>query len=207
MLSAAAFSPRREPASVRWVGDVSQLDALFEPSVNVVVLERPLPADMSSHVHEACGILGSRPLLRALEPTRSGLEELAACLGTSALTHDVFRWVELFADITDANTVGLRLVQLTSAMCPRFHVDRMELRLVLTYRGPGTEFVEQAALEPHRARANDEIEAGAVQRAGTGDVVLLKGEVWPLNAGRGAVHRSPAATPGSPRLVLTLDVL
>ncbi|MET0403973.1 MAG: DUF1826 domain-containing protein [Cystobacter sp.] len=48
---------------------------------------------------------------------------------------------------------------------------------------------------------------GSVRAASTGDLVLLKGEAWPDNQGRGAVHRSPTASTDTPRLVLTLDPL
>lgn len=46
-----------------------------------------------------------------------------------------------------------------------------------------------------------------IVRAAAGDVVLLKGDSWPGNAGRGAIHRSPAQSANEARLVLTLDAL
>jgi len=49
-------------------------------------------------------------------------------------------------------------------------------------------------------------DAQAIRRASAGHVVLLKGELYPGNAGNGAVHRSPPiAEAGERRLVLTLD--
>jgi hypothetical protein len=48
---------------------------------------------------------------------------------------------------------------------------------------------------------------GGVLAAQAGDIVLLKGETWPDNAGRGAIHRSASASAQTPRLVMTLDPL
>jgi hypothetical protein len=42
----------------------------------------------------------------------------------------------------DADQVGFRLLSLSHPMCPGFHVDRVNLRLVYTYAGPGTEWLE-----------------------------------------------------------------
>jgi hypothetical protein len=45
-----------------------------------------------------------------------------------------------------------------------------------------------------------------IRCSGPGDVVLLKGELFDGNRGRGAVHRSPPIeATGERRIVLTLD--
>jgi hypothetical protein len=49
-------------------------------------------------------------------------------------------------------------------------------------------------------------DAERVRCANTGDVLVLKGELWPNNRGRGAIHRSPPIEgTGSRRLVLIID--
>lgn len=102
-------------------------------------------------------------------------------------------------------------------MCPRLHVDRVALRLVCTYHGPGTEFVPSERFDRtwlghawHRDHARPQTTCepnDGVLAARTGDIVLLKGETWPDNAGRGAIHRSASASAQTPRLVMTLDPL
>jgi hypothetical protein len=128
----------------------------------------------------------------------------------SKLSEDVLFWREALADLVGARTVGVRLAVLESAMCPRMHVDRVALRLVVTYAGLGTEYLN----EPRDAEVGGSpIETrltspfACVVSAAPTDVLLLKGEAWHGNQGRGAVHRSPAASPSEPRLVLTLDPL
>jgi hypothetical protein len=46
-----------------------------------------------------------------------------------------------------------------------------------------------------------------VGRSVAGEVLLLKGSLWQGNAGRGAVHRSPAVDGDVPRVMLALDAL
>ena len=46
-----------------------------------------------------------------------------------------------------------------------------------------------------------------IQRLESGDVALLKGELWPDNEGLGLVHRSPNASDENKRLLLSLDVI
>jgi hypothetical protein len=102
-------------------------------------------------------------------------------------------------------------------MCPRLHVDRVTLRAVATYVGAGTEYLSNEDVDRrwlgHAARgAPDHLSGlvrsgGVIQAAQPGDIVLLKGEAWPENVGGGAVHRSPAVTDATPRVVMTLDLL
>ena len=58
-----------------------------------------------------------------------------------ALIIDVKDIVDIFCCLFDVNQVGLRLVSLTHAMCPRFHVDNVPCRLLTTYCGNGTEWL------------------------------------------------------------------
>ena len=133
------------------------------------------------------------------------------------LAEDIRFWSEVLVELTGCRRVGLRLAVMDAPMCPRLHVDRVTLRLVITYVGPGTEFVSSHQVERsqlgHRSghRVDDEssvlLEPGCIQGAKTFDVVLLKGEAWPDNEGAGAVHRSPPMAGPGARLVMTLDPL
>lgn len=126
-------------------------------------------------------------------------------------------WSEVLAELTGCELVGVRLARLEAAMCPRFHTDTVTVRLVSTIMGNGTEYLAEEDVDRrwlgHAAQGKTDelsglLRAGArIQRAETGDVVLLKGEAWRNNARRGAVHRSPQASPGPPRLVMTLEPL
>ena len=84
--------------------------------------------------------------------------------------------------------------------CRRFHVDHLRLRLITTYLGPGTEWVDQGNVDftaldhPESCDCDNPPslvrDEGKIQRATAGDVLLMKGDLY-SNDVRGQVHRSP----------------
>jgi hypothetical protein len=48
----------------------------------------------------------------------------------------------MFCTFFELKQVGLRLRLLDSPMCPRFHVDKVPCRMVTTFSGPGTQWLE-----------------------------------------------------------------
>lgn len=106
--------------------------------------------------------------------------------------------------------------------CRKLHVDWVLLRMLTTYIGPGTEWLPDVAVNREHvgassccpSDANRAImrDPHALRRATAGEVLLMKGEAWPGNSGRGLVHRSPPIEGTSQevpvrRLVLTLTAL
>lgn len=109
----------------------------------------------------------------------------------------------------DARRIGLRLRLLNKAMCPRFHVDHVPLRLITTYAGAGSEWLREGVMARRRLGepSAEPTDAAAVERLQVGEVALFKGEKWQGNEGARIIHRSPLAAPDAPRLILTLDWL
>ena len=108
--------------------------------------------------------------------------------------------------------------------CRKFHVDWVVLRLLTTWVGPGTEWLDDADVDRRHVGASaccpDDANKAivrrpdAIRRAHAGEVLLMKGEAWPGNSGRGVVHRSPPiealARPGLPgpaRVVFVATVI
>jgi hypothetical protein len=133
----------------------------------------------------------------------SDASHLCVPLGAAAqaLGQDMARWISALTElIPDARIVG-SLSLTRSDDCRKYHVDWVGLRLIVTYVGPGTEWVPDHAVHrpalaaPWRSLTaiNRAIVPDPTQvlRARAGDVLLLKGESYPGNSGRGAVHRSP----------------
>ena len=121
----------------------------------------------------------------------------------------------MFCCLFELEEVGLRLAVLNQAMCPRFHFDQVPCRLVTTYHGIATQWLENDAVDrsklgrgsngqPDSASGlyNDESD---IQQMSAGDVALLKGERWSGNENRGLVHRSPVTSSEEVRLLLTID--
>ncbi len=135
-----------------------------------------------------------------------------------ALKADIERLVSLYVSLTDVSRVHVQLNEVTHDKCKRFHVDRLRLRLLCTYRGPGTDWVPEAFVDRQAvydaaspAHANNAAlvrDVDEIRRVPTGAVAILKGDAYPGNDGKGIIHRSPPIMHlGARRLVLTIDDL
>ncbi|QND86150.1 Uncharacterized protein ChrSV_3924 [Chromobacterium vaccinii] len=198
-------------ASARLSDNLADLAAIFDPNVELCLYRRPPIADIAGYLCRAGrdGLpgLGWR---RVLTPGEAVDAPLADLPGREALYADIAWLCDLYATLTGCDRVGARLEVLSGAMCPRFHVDRIGLRLLCCYQGPGTEWLPDAAAD--RARLGVDTQSGlvrdaaAIGRALPFSVLLLKGAGWP-GANGGAIHRSPAPAPGEPRVLLALDAV
>lgn len=205
--------------STRYVQELAELTALYDSAINVCVLTRSRGPQLEQSVSST---LAERDYLRSIRvsadsPDLSGLE-LDDHAESSPLLADLRFWIQVYSDLLGAEEIGLRLCSLKEAMCPRFHVDRVIARMVITYAGAGTEWISSCDVDRSRlgvkADGLPDEQSGLLRRSGailqmpTFAVGLLKGESWPGNQGHGAVHRSPAVSQSGPRRVLlTLDGL
>lgn len=207
-----------QPAEgLRFVDSPRELVAVMDPGTDVVVWLRPVDADLSRDAARLLSRPGGDFVLRSGDG-EDALGALASRLPEApALAQDMGEWLELFRELAGASSVGLRVAALDRPMCPRYHVDHVTVRMVITYAGPGTEFVSRAEVDAsrlgHRAGGAPDETSGLfrvgtrVHRAAPADVVLLKGAAWPGNEARGAIHRSPGVPAGCRRLVATFDAL
>ena len=110
------------------------------------------------------------------------------------LIDDILRLTKLFEATTKSGKVKLQLEIVTTDMCRLFHVDHYRQRLLCTYFGPGTEWLDHSNVERSALGGGDNNrivrDANAINRANTFDVLFLKGKKY----GEGelaVVHRSP----------------
>ena len=143
----------------------------------------------------------------------SALASVSESLGTGhqcELSRSIAELVDMFCCLLGLNRAGLRLGVLDSAMCPKFHVDRVPCRLVTTYLGAGTEWLPHNAVDRSKLGPGSQIglvkSPGNIEQLNCGDVALLKGELWEGNEDAGLVHRSPSVETGELRLLLSIDV-
>ncbi len=206
VIHSADSAERCSESSARVVDEVAGLSTLFEDGVNVVVLSRRLDPAIVGEVQGALSRPSAR-LLTSVAPSEGPGPLMSQMAGLPRLAEEVHFWTEVLAELTGCELVGVRLTRLEAAMCPRFHVDRVTVRVVSTFAGNGTEYLAEEDVDRrwlgHAARGVSDEASGLmrpgarIRRAEASDVVLLKGEAWPKNAGRGAVHRSPAASAAS----------
>ncbi|CAM9811166.1 unnamed protein product [Sphacelaria rigidula] len=114
----------------------------------------------------------------------------------------------------EAGHVSVKLELLERGKCPRFHLDKVPLRLICTYVGPSTEWVDgygQREMDQNRSppsACNVKISGGReVRHANTGDLLIFRGKQPRAAADMRAVaHRSPDMDKDQRRLVLTIDI-
>jgi hypothetical protein len=118
---------------------------------------------------------------------------------------DIAGLVAWFASLAQTRAVRLRLDVVTGDACRRWHRDCVPLRLICTYRGPGTLWVPPALGADMLAQPDEDAPQALALEAG--DVALFKGCGWTGQSHDGGiVHRSPRiAGTGITRLVLLLD--
>lgn len=193
---------------------------IYRDDTNIAIWKR----QVSSELAFACSyILKTKPKLQMAKTvtTETVHSALSHTLGDSdkliALKNDIAQLVEMYCCLFDSEEVGLRLSVLDAAMCPRFHFDRIACRLVTTYHGQATQWLPHQAVVRsklgHGSQGQADEKSGLfqhqddIQQLNTGDVALLKGEMWQGNQGAGLVHRSPPVLTGEYRLLLTLDAM
>ena len=122
------------------------------------------------------------------------------------LLDDISELLGLFQKVTKASTFRLLLSTVSTNMCRKFHSDINNLRMLCTYIGPGTRWIPDEAIDlDAMARKEDTaIDLQKVQQAGTGEVVVLKGALYP--GANPILHRSPTIEEkGERRLLLRID--
>ena len=213
-----APSLKLRPVIAQVRGDTPKvLTGILDDGVNLALWQRQLPA----HIADFGRLLLSlnEPLAESLslemadddaEPNLHGLASGFSDLeGYEGFIADVSWQVSAFACLLGAQRIGLRLRVLDKAMCPRFHVDHVPVRLITTYAGIGSQWLKEGAMD-RRQLGKPEAEPqddSLIQQITSGEVALLKGEKWHGNEGFGLIHRSPQPAPGERRLILTLDWL
>jgi hypothetical protein len=191
------------------------LTKILQDDTNLAVWQRQLPLHISDFAQLLLSL--NEPLAESLclelpnedaEPDLTGLASGFRDLeGYEGFIADLKWLVSAFACLLGAKRIGLRLRVLDKAMCPRFHVDHVPVRLITTYAGVGSQWLKEGTMDRQQlGQANAEPQA-QIQQLNSGDVALLKGEKWHGNEGFGLIHRSPQPAAGERRLILTLDWL
>jgi Protein of unknown function (DUF1826) len=205
----------------RFIGsdDPAVLADIYQEDANIVAWERNLAPELEQVINDFLRSKSNFQTSMTLSPN-DAVASIHNALGGSnlalPLSEDIAQLVEMFCYLFDSERAGLRLTALDKAMCPKFHIDRVTCRLITTYQGAATEWLPHSVIDrsklSHGSDGKPDETSGLIanlediQQLRSGDVALLKGELWDGNEGAGLVHRSPALTMGEKRLLLTLDI-
>lgn len=202
--------------------DALEMLSIFGHDQQITVVERSHSKAITQYLQAAAPLLGKgfQCTVSAGEPVSERVlaqRLLPNFVGRDALLADVEMLANLYIDLMGCPNLGLRLEVLHGAMCPKFHVDRTGIRLLCTYLGPGTEwlddqYADRSKLGISTANICDADSGLILNYAGQHQVpvfaiALLKGSLWQGNTQRGLIHRSPAVAPNQIRVMLAIDAL
>ncbi|GAB2702530.1 DUF1826 domain-containing protein [Aliiglaciecola aliphaticivorans] len=198
--------------------EVDILTQIYKQSVNMAIWQRQLSSSVVADAEsllETTSSLNISAFIDAQNISMSIREALKLYNTGDAFIASTTELVDMFCTLFELEEVGFRLRILDAPMCPRFHVDHVPCRLVTTFAGNGTQWLEHDKVSRdklgHGSKGLEDAVSGLfaqqtdIQSMGTGHVALLKGETWMDNELAGVVHRSPAYEPNQKRLLLTLD--
>ncbi len=194
----------------------AELRQILNPGVNLCLWQRPVQPEVT---RELSRLRASHlPDVRCRTSPASFDDDVSTLLTQQGLDPVAFKnWradlrglADLFFSVSGERDVVLRMETTDDDGCRRFHVDRTHLRLLCTYRGPGTEWLTNEQVDRH-AQGNGApnehiIRFGEPSRFEPFWVGILKGDAFPGNTGLGLVHRSPQiAGSGQTRVLFCLD--
>lgn len=193
--------------SWRRVPLLADLVEIFDPGVQVCSWQRDIDPGIQAYLSQL-DPQRELQLIEALPPAnRPRLDGLPDGSGRAALIEDLSLLRDIVCELLGCAAAGLRVARTGRAMCPGWHVDRVGIRLVCTYRGPGTQWLDDQRADRRDLRSGSTGD-GAFIEALAGEIVLLKGALWQDNAAFGAVHRSPELGSAAPlRTLITIDPL
>ena len=180
------------PPTASWSSGPSAmvLSDIFSANTSVAIWNREPNVIINAYFEQAffalgLGIRGVFPMTTLTQALTDTLPEKD---GKQEAVEDIYLLSDMLTCLFDCDSVGLRLVPLKSAMCPKFHVDNIPVRLVNTYLGSGTEWlpleaVKQTPLDLKQGAANKassryEYNPEHIQQMKAFDVGLLKGKAW-----------------------------
>ena len=197
---------------------IHSLTEIFAPHCQIAVAERQPVASIVHYVAYAAEHMGAGFRVSLNDGEHLPLHLLPSFPGREDFAADIDFLVEMYGVLLGCPAVGLRLEVLGRAMCPRFHVDQTGIRLLCTYQGPGTEWLEEGAADRSKLgmssagipddRSGIIRDASGIHRIPAFAVALLKGSGWQGNSGRGIIHRSPQVPQSEKaRVLLAMDAI
>ena len=182
--------------------DADALRSIRDENVAIAVWERDAISAISNLPLESIkGIRFQAPLgeLPNCLETKLDAAGIKKSMARNMLITDVAMLANRFADVMELTAVDVRLEHVTNNACKKFHGDYVTARLICTYVGPGTQW-----LDGKDAADCDCGEPHDFHQMATGDVAILKGRLWSENYP--AIHRSPPIeASGQERLVLVIN--
>ena len=192
---------------------IADFTAIYDEEVELVNVSRPKSGqleNLADQLFASQRVLELRWQQEALDPGPAE-RELQASLdnndSVAALAREIAFVNEVLHELLGCKEIGVRVTTLNSPMCPRFHIDAVVCRMLITVSGPGTEWiacndVDRDVLADRSSDVTPIRDGGEVKQFSSGSMSLLNGGTWQRGFD-GVVHRSPHDR--EQRLLLSFD--
>ena len=182
----------------------SVLANIHESKINIAIFKREINAlqeELDKVIKRgiALSITGDA---NAVSNSLDGSKDLTHC---PLLKQDIKDLLHLFSEVSQSRTFRLFLATIENDMCRKFHTDVNDLRMLCTYKGPGTLWLAEGHMDHEEVGNGDEetfIHPDRIRQAETGDVVILKGAIYPREGTQAILHRSPSIEESKEKRIL-----
>lgn len=196
-----------EASIARISNDAKTLQTVRDTGVSIALWERELPVSIT---RLSLADVGNIQFTTNARDLRTALNRALDDAGydkssdRGVLAGDVKTLADHFLKAIQARSVEIRMEKITTDACRKFHADYVTARLITTYQGQGTQWLDSDGLDSDGAADCDCGDPHNIQQMRTGDVALFKGRLWSKDSP--AIHRSPPiAGTGEERLVLVMN--
>jgi hypothetical protein len=198
------------------VDQLVDLSLIRQPDVNLVYFKRPVDTDIEIFARLLIqqSFLGIHAVVTSETLDGVVTDHVNAfglyTSGKVKFTQDVIKIAQSFFTVTETDQARLILKVVADDACRKFHTDAYDLRLLCTYVGTGTEWIEDQYVNRKKliSGSNTEIikDRSRIQVMQPFEVAILKGEISSRPQCKGIVHRSPSIQLlNAKRLLLRLD--
>ncbi|WMX12355.1 MULTISPECIES: DUF1826 domain-containing protein [unclassified Aureispira] len=191
--------------------DMTVLNNIHFQEVNIAIYQRKiqhLEAEIQHFLNQGIHLKAQGNSKKILEECRDYFASNG--LPQHHLLNDFSNLLNSFETTSKTKHFSVLFSTITTDLCSRFHADANKLRLLCTYHGPATLWLPIEAENRHEyysGKDNEQIVSNPelIQQANTGDVLVLKGTLYP-NA-QAILHKSPSIEKKKQkRLLLRIDM-
>lgn len=179
------------------------LEKIHNREINIAIYDR----DVENLKKEIGNLLSENINFRVNGEKDDILDSLTKVLTPefNLMFEDIKFQLNLFGTISKANSFKLSLSTVNTNMCRKFHSDINDLRLLCTYSGPGTLWLEDN-IDVESDKREESIDLTKINQADTGSILILKGSIYPNEETKPIIHRSPSIEEDvEKRLLLRID--
>lgn len=178
------------------------LHKALETGFNLAIWERAPIENAAALIDNDKGDVRFTAPVTELEPILSDALSQAGFIDgrvRDTFAADILHLAQVYSSILDLERITVRVELVTTNSCRKWHADYVTARLITTYVGSGTEWID----DRDAARVRNGLAPRQVNSLKAGDVGLFQGK---LGTDTPAIHRSPPIEgTGEKRLLLVLN--